>query len=177
MEKEDLKDIIGMKKYFNELLKRLETNSDIDPVFVETDKSRYIKMRKLNSLKQVAGRTYKEILDRFDTKIKDPRRSATGKMNTKIIKEFLKINCDISEASKELNNFFKKYGLNIVVSKDYFPISGLKVKILKIKFLSSKCNQFRIYSSLIFSIDIQLKKITKILFLVEDMMNLLITLA
>ena len=146
------------EKYFNELLKRLETNSDIDPVFVETDKSRYIKMRKLNSLKQVAGRTYKEILDRFDTKIKDPRRSETGKINTKIIKEFLKINCDISEASKELNNFFKKYSLNIVVSKDYFPISGLKSKNIKIKFLSSNVTNSEFYSSLIFSIDIQLKK-------------------
>ena len=146
------------EKYFNELLKRLETNSDIDPVFVETDKSRYIKMRKLNSLKQVAGRTYKEILDRFDTKIKDPRRSATGRMNTKIIKEFLKINCDISEASQELNNFFKKYTLNIFVSKDYFPIKSLKSKNIKIKFSSLNVTNSEFYSSLIFSIDIQSKK-------------------
>ena len=34
------------EKYFNELLKRLETNSDIDPVWVETDKKRFLKMRK-----------------------------------------------------------------------------------------------------------------------------------
>ena len=29
------------ENYFSQLLKRLETNSDIDPVFVETDKSKF----------------------------------------------------------------------------------------------------------------------------------------
>ena len=101
---------------------------------------------------------FDNIMDKFDTKIKDPRRSATGRINTKIIKEFLKINCDISEASKELNNFFKKYSLNIVVSKDYFPIRSLKSKNIKIKFLSSNVTNSEFYSSLIFSIDIQSKK-------------------
>ena len=80
------------ESYFNELLKRLETNLDIDPVFVEIDKSRYLKMRKLENSKEVAGRSHKEILDRFDMKIKDPRRSSSGKINTKIIKEFFPFN-------------------------------------------------------------------------------------
>ena len=34
------------KKYFNDLLKRLENNSDVDPIIVETDKKRYFKMLK-----------------------------------------------------------------------------------------------------------------------------------
>ena len=38
-----------------------KTNLDIDPVFVEIDKSRYLKMRKLENSKEVAGRSYKEI--------------------------------------------------------------------------------------------------------------------
>ena len=42
----DLKRYYWNENYFNELLKRLETNSDIDPVFVETDKSRYQKNEK-----------------------------------------------------------------------------------------------------------------------------------
>ena len=79
------------ESYFNELLKRLETNSDIDPVFVEIDKSRFLKMRKDNQNKIVAGRSYQEILDRFDMKIKDPRKTPTGKSNSKIIKESLRI--------------------------------------------------------------------------------------
>ena len=83
--KNRLKRYYWNENYFNELLKRLETNSDIDPVFVETDKSRYKKMRKENQNKIVAGRIYKEILDRFNMKIKDPRSSSTGKNNTNII--------------------------------------------------------------------------------------------
>ena len=34
------------EKYFNDLLKRLETNSDVDPTIVEIDKKRYFKMLK-----------------------------------------------------------------------------------------------------------------------------------
>ena len=77
--KSRLKRYYWNESYFNELLKRLETNSDIDPVFVEIDKSRFLKMRKDNQNKIVAGRSYHEILDRFDMKIKDPRKTPTGK--------------------------------------------------------------------------------------------------
>ena len=35
------------EKYFNDLLKRLETNSDVDPTIVEIDKKRYFKMLKI----------------------------------------------------------------------------------------------------------------------------------
>ena len=136
------------------MLKRLETNSDIDPVFVEIDKSRYKKMRQTKSTKLIAGRTYKEILDRFDTKIKDPRRSAIGKNNTKIIKEFLKIKCDLKSAHTILNNFFKKHKLNIIVGKDYFPIKVKKNKKFKIIFSASNGRDVEFYSSMIFSIDV-----------------------
>jgi len=57
--KNRLKRYYWNENYFNELLKRLETNSDIDPIFVETDKSRFQKMRKENQNKIIAGRTYK----------------------------------------------------------------------------------------------------------------------
>ena len=62
-------------------------------------------MSKDNQNKILAGRSYKEILDRFETKIKDPRRSSTGKKNTKIIKEFLKIKCPIEKASSVINSY------------------------------------------------------------------------
>ena len=64
--------------YFNDLLKRLETNSDVDPTIVEVDKRRYLKMLKNDQSSIVAGRTIKEILERFDKKIKDPRRASKG---------------------------------------------------------------------------------------------------
>ena len=92
--------------YFNDLLKRLETNSDVDPTIVEVDKKRYQKMLKDKQQTVVAGRSIEEILKRFDNKIKDPRRASRGKNVSKIIKEFLKINCPIEQAAKNLNIFF-----------------------------------------------------------------------
>ena len=68
------------EEYFNDLLKRLETNSDVDPTIVEIDKKRYVKMLKEDLLNVVAGRTINEILKRFDQKVKDPRRANKGKM-------------------------------------------------------------------------------------------------
>ncbi len=78
------------ENYFNDLLKRLETNSDVDPTIVEVDKRRYLKMLKDDQSKVVAGRSIKEILKRFDHKIKDPRRINKGKNVSKIIKDFLR---------------------------------------------------------------------------------------
>ena len=88
--------------YFNDLLKRLETNSDVDPTIVEVDKIRYLKMLKNDQLSIVAGRTIKEILERFDKKIKDPRKASKGKSISKIIKEFLKIKCPINKAANRV---------------------------------------------------------------------------
>ena len=65
--------------YFNDLLKRLETNSDVDPTIVEVDKKRYLKMLQDDQLSIIANRTIKEILERFDKKIKDPRRASKGR--------------------------------------------------------------------------------------------------
>ena len=143
--------------YFAELLKRLETNSDIDPVFVELDKSRYRKMIKKDLSLKIAERSVKEILDRFDMKINDPRVAKTGKKNSKIIKEFLKISCPIENASNILNKFFKKYSLNIYVSKDFFPLSKQINNNLLIKFSASNGRDLEIYNSLMFSIDVKIK--------------------
>ena len=41
-------------------------------------------MRKENQNKIIAGRTYKEVLDRFNMKIKDQRKSSTGKKRIQI---------------------------------------------------------------------------------------------
>jgi len=75
------------EKYFNDLLKRLETNSDVDPTIVEIDKKRYQKMLKDKQENIVAGRSIAEVLKRFNNKIKDPRRAIRGKKVSRIIKE------------------------------------------------------------------------------------------
>jgi ATP phosphoribosyltransferase regulatory subunit len=103
------------EKYFNDLLKRLETNSDVDPTIVEIDKKRYFKMLKEDPSKVIAGRSIDEILKRFDNKIRDPRGTKKGENVSKIIKEFLKIKCPINKAASELNKFFKKNKINLVV--------------------------------------------------------------
>ena len=60
-------------KYFEDLLNRLETNSDVDPVAVDLDKKKFSEMKNLDQSKEIASRKVSEILSRFDRKIKDPR--------------------------------------------------------------------------------------------------------
>ena len=143
--------------YFNDLLKRLETNSDVDPTIVEIDKKRYLKMLKEDVSKVIAGRTINEILNRFDNKIKDPRRASKGKGVSKIIKDFLKIKCPINEAASELNKFFKKNRINLVVDQRYFPVSKNKVSKLNVVFSTSFGRQLEYYTGMVFKIDVKSK--------------------
>ncbi len=143
------------EKYFNDLLKRLETNSDVDPTIVEIDKKKYLKMLKDNPQIIIAGRSIGEILKRFDNKIQDPRRANKGKNVSRIIKEFLKINCPINEAAKTLNIFFKKNKINLAVDQKYFPISKNKVAKLNVKFSASFGRELEYYSGMVFKIDIK----------------------
>ena len=143
------------ESYFNDLLKRLETNSDVDPTIVEVDKRRYLKMLKDDQSKVVAGRSIKEILKRFDHKIKDPRRTNKGKNVSKIIKDFLRIKCPINKAASELNKFFKKYKINLAVDQRYFPLSQNKVSKLNVIFSASFGRQLEYYTGMVFRIDIK----------------------
>ena len=143
------------ENYFNDLLKRLETNSDVDPTIVEVDKRRYLKMLKDDQSKVIAGRSIKEILKRFDHKIKDPRRTNKGKNVSKIIKDFLKIKCPINKAASELNKFFNKYKINLAVDQRYFPLSENKVSKLNVIFSASFGRQLEYYTGLVFRIDIK----------------------
>jgi len=149
------------EEYFNDLLKRLETNSDVDPTIVEIDKKRYLKMLKEDLSNIVAGRTINEILKRFDQKIKDPRRASKGKNVSKIIKDFLKIKCPINKAAIELNKFFKKNRINLAVDQKYFPISNNKVSKLNVVFSASFGRQLEYYTGMVFKIDIKSKNSLK----------------
>ena len=145
------------EEYFNDLLKRLETNSYVDPTIVEIDKKRYVKMLKEDLSNIVAGRTINEILKRFDQKIKDPRRASKGKNVSKIIKDFLKIKCPINKAAIELNKFFKKNRINLAVDQKYFPISNNKVSKLNVVFSASFGRQLEYYTGMVFKIDVKSK--------------------
>ena len=145
------------EKYFNDLLKRLETNSDVDPTIVEIDKKRYFKMLKEDLSKVIAGRSIDEILKRFDNKIRDPRGTKKGENVSKIIKEFLKIRCPIDNAASELNKFFKKNKINLIVDQKYFPISENKILKLNVVFSASFGRQLEYYTGMVFKIDIKSK--------------------
>ena len=143
--------------YFNDLLKRLETNSDVDPTIVEIDKKRYFRMLKDDQSTIIANRTINEILSRFDKKIKDPRRPSKGRNISKIIKEFLKIKCPINNAAKVLNKFFKKYKINLLVDQRYFPISKNKINKLNVTFSAAFGRQLEYYTGMVFKIDVKSK--------------------
>ena len=145
------------EKYFNDLLKRLETNSDVDPTIVEIDKKRYFKMLKEDLSKFIAGRSINEILKRFDNKIRDPRGASKGKNVSQIIKNFLKIKCPINKAAAELNKFFKKNKINLAVDQKYFPTSKNKISKLNVVFSASFGRQLEYYTGMVFKIDIKFK--------------------
>ena len=145
------------EKYFNDLLKRLETNSDVDPTIVEIDKKRYQKMLKNKQENIVAGRSIAEILKRFNNKIKDPRRAVRGKKASKIIKDFLNINCPINKTAKKLNSFFKKNKINLIIDQKYFPISQNKLSKLNVEFSASFGRELEYYTGMVFKIDIKSK--------------------
>ena len=145
------------ENYFNELLKRLETNSDVDETVVELDKKRYLKMFNQNQDRNIAGRTLNEILLRFENKIKDPRRQIKGQNVAKIIRDYLKISCPMSKAAATLNTFFKQNKINLSVGKNYFPITKNKVSKLNVNFSSSFGRHLEYYTGLVFKIDIKSK--------------------
>ena len=118
-------------QYFEDLLNRLETNSDVDPMAINLDKKKFSEMKNLDQSKEIANRKISEILSRFDRKIKDPRSFRENKKIVKIIREFLKINCSIDKLGKILKSFVKKNKLSNSVFKDLSTIKNLsKINIV-----------------------------------------------
>ncbi len=147
--------------YFNQLLKKLSSSTDIDPIAVEKDKKIAEKLRKQNLNTLYSGRTLKDILERFDLKNYKEPRSGTDKKNVRVIKEYLKISCPIDKAPVTLNKFFKKYKLNLFISEDYFPISANKN--IKINFSSNINRSLEYYSGMVFNISVIKKGKTSVL--------------
>ena len=138
--------------YFEELLKRLEKNTDIDSVTFDTDKERFYEMKKMDQDKVVAGRSIAEILRRFDKKIKDPRSFDDGKKIVKIIKSFLKINCKLSQLDEKLLDFAKKNNLKINIFKDFKSIQNLKKLKQDINFITNFGRDVEYYTGIVFEV-------------------------
>ena len=95
-------------EYFEDMLKRLETNYDLDQQAIKLDTKRLKDLEKLDQNSIIGGRTVSEIVKRFNKKIKDPRDNYKGKNNVKIIKDFLNINSSIQKAESTILSFFLK---------------------------------------------------------------------
>ena len=139
-------------RYFEELLKRLEKNTDIDTVTFDSDKKRFYEMKKLAQDKMIAGRSIAEILKRFDKKIQDPRSFTNGKKIVKIIKSFLKIDCKLSELDKKLLEFTKKNDLKKNIFKDFKSILNLKKIDQDINFVANFGRDVEYYTGIVFEV-------------------------
>ena len=139
-------------KYFKELLKRLEKNTDIDAVTFDTDKNKFYQMKKMNQDKVVAGRSISEILNRFNKKIKDPRSFSDGKQVVRIIKSFLKINCKLPELDEILLKFAKKNNLKKNIFKEFRSIQNLKKLNQDVNFIANFGREVEYYTGIVFEV-------------------------
>ena len=139
------------EKYFESLLRRLETNSDINPLAVEVDKRRYNKMKLENKDKIIGGRKISEILNRFNSKIKDPRKFMEGQKTASIIREYLKISCPINLAKDKLNSFFLKHKIKIDIKDEFFPLKN-KLSKNEIIFSTNFGRELEYYTGMVFNI-------------------------
>ena len=129
------------REYFIELLKRLETNYDLDQETINVDTQKLRDLIKIDQSKIIGGRTVDEIVKRFQKKLKDPRDDYKGKSNVKIIKNYLKINLPLQKAEKKVIAFFHKNKLPTKSIKNYFKKIILINKIIGKKYsISFKTN-------------------------------------
>ena len=140
--------------YFDQLLRKLSDNKDINPKLVEQDKILAEKLRKKDLTKNYSGRSLREILERFDLKNYQDPRNISNKKSVKIIKDYLRISCPIEKAPKILNSFFKKNNLNIFISDDYFPIKKNNIKNVKVNFNPNINRQISYYTGMTFNIKV-----------------------
>ena len=138
--------------YFEELLDRLDKNSDIDSVTFDTDKKRFYEMKNMEQDKIIAGRSVSEILKRFDKKIKDPRSFTEGKKIARIIKSFLKINCKLSQLDTSLLKFIKDNNLKQNIFKEFKSIQNLKRLNKEVIFITNFGRNIEYYTGIVFEI-------------------------
>ena len=148
-------------KYFEELLERLEKNSDIDSAAFDTDKKRFYEMKKMNQDKIIAGRSIAEILKRFDKKIRDPRSFSEGKKISRIIRSFLKINCKLPQLNERLLDFANKFELKENIFKEFKSIENLKKLNQEVIFITNFGRNIEYYTGIVFEVYSEKKEIAR----------------
>jgi ATP phosphoribosyltransferase regulatory subunit len=142
------------REYFEEMLKRLETNYDLDHKAIKFDTKKLKDLEKLDPNSIIGGRTVSEIVKRFNKKIKDPRDNYKGKKNVKIIRDFLNISSTIHKAENIILSFFLKNKLSNLSIKIYLKkINRINKEIGKKYSINFKTNFGRntdYYTGLVF---------------------------
>ena len=156
--REKIKRHYSREFYFEQLLKKLSDNKDIDPKIVEQDKKFAEKLGKKDLNTSYSGRILIDILDRFDLKNYQDPRNLSNKKSVKIIKDYLKITYPIEKAPRYLNNFFKKNNLNIFISSDYFPIKKNNIKDTRVYFSTNINRSVSYYTGMTFNIQVKVNK-------------------
>ena len=136
--------------YFNELISRLELNSDLQKNVFELDKKSYLRMKKRKKNEKIAGRKINEILSRFEKKIKEPRSNINGVRVAQIIRDFLNINCPLKNAKNELKKFEIKNKINLKLNQ--FDVFDLKLKNNDVMFSTNIGRSAEYYTGLVFEI-------------------------
>ena len=109
-------------------------------------------MKKMKQGKVIAGRSISEILKRFDKKIQDPRAFNEGKKIVKIIKSFLKINCELSKLDEKLLDFATKNNLKINIFDEFKSIQNLKKLNKEVIFITNFGRDIEYYTGIVFEI-------------------------
>ncbi len=161
--REKIKRHFSRKEYFEELLKKLSDDKDINPKIVEADKRLAEKLKRKDLNITYSGRNLADILSRFDLKNYRDVRGKSNKRDIKIIREYLKISCPIEKAPQVLSNFFYKYNMNIYISPDYFPIKKNNIKNVKVLFTSNINRTLEYYTGMNFNLTVDVKKKREIL--------------
>lgn len=153
------------KEYFDELLKRLDTNYDLDNEKIKIDYNRLAELKNMEMSKVIGGRTVKEIIDRFEKKIKDPRDNFRGSRSVKIIKDFLKLNIPLRKSEHVIQKFIEKNNLKIKnINQILLKLKNLNKKMgskHKITFNSKFGRETQYYTGLVFSICKQNKELAR----------------
>ena len=108
-------------------------------------------MKSENQSKIIGGRKIAEILNRFNNKIKDPRKYSEGKKTASIIRDYLKISCPINLAKDKLNSFFLKHKIKINIKDEFFPLKNNLGKN-KIIFSTNFGRELEYYTGMVFNI-------------------------
>ena len=108
-------------------------------------------MKSENQSKIIGGRKITEILNRFNNKIKDPRKFSEGKKTASIIREYLKISCPINLATNKLNSFFSRHKIKINIKDEFFPLKNNLGKN-KIIFSTNFGRELEYYTGMVFNI-------------------------